>query len=148
MEFLQPRSLEEALAAKAERPEAVPIAGLALDAGPTTTALSGARQELLDALRRALDAALSAGATTVEVKLEAPGTLARTSSERAGRRERVPRETSRSGRPVRPRQPPSSPLASSAASRSTRARSSPLSVSSSQVASTPSSAIATMSSQR
>src|SRR4029453_17979641 len=27
MEFLQPRSLEEALAAKAERPEAVPIAG-------------------------------------------------------------------------------------------------------------------------
>jgi hypothetical protein len=72
MEFLQPRSLEEALAAKAERPEAVPIAGLALDAGPTTTALSGVRQELLDALRRALDAALSAGATTVEVKLEGP----------------------------------------------------------------------------
>src|SRR4029450_5684313 len=27
MEFLQPRSLEEALAAKAQRPEAVPIAG-------------------------------------------------------------------------------------------------------------------------
>jgi len=46
--------------------------GLALDAGPTTTALSGARQEVLDALRRVLDAALSAGATTVEVKLEVP----------------------------------------------------------------------------
>ena len=46
--------------------------GLALDAGPTTTALSGARREVLDALRQVLDAALSAGATTVEVKLEVP----------------------------------------------------------------------------
>ena len=50
--------------------EAAVQTGLALDAGPTTTALSGARQEVLDALRRVLDAALSAGATTVEVKLE------------------------------------------------------------------------------
>jgi uncharacterized protein YqgV (UPF0045/DUF77 family) len=46
--------------------------GLALDAGPTTTALSGARSEVLDALRRVLDAALSGGATTVEVRLEVP----------------------------------------------------------------------------
>jgi uncharacterized protein YqgV (UPF0045/DUF77 family) len=46
--------------------------GLALDAGPTTTALSGARRDVLDALRQVLDAALSAGATTVEVKLEVP----------------------------------------------------------------------------
>jgi uncharacterized protein YqgV (UPF0045/DUF77 family) len=46
--------------------------GLALDAGPNTTALSGAKQEVLDALLRVLDAALSAGATTVEVKLEVP----------------------------------------------------------------------------
>jgi uncharacterized protein YqgV (UPF0045/DUF77 family) len=46
--------------------------GLALDAGPTTTALSGARDEVLDALRRVLAATLSAGATTVEVKLEVP----------------------------------------------------------------------------
>jgi uncharacterized protein YqgV (UPF0045/DUF77 family) len=46
--------------------------GLALDTGPTTTALSGARREVLDALSRVLDAALSAGATTVEVKLEVP----------------------------------------------------------------------------
>jgi uncharacterized protein YqgV (UPF0045/DUF77 family) len=46
--------------------------GLALDTGPNTTALSGARREVLDALSRVLDAALSAGATTVEVKLEAP----------------------------------------------------------------------------
>ena len=46
--------------------------GLALDTGPTTTALSGARQEVLDALRRVLDAALSAGATSGEGKLEVP----------------------------------------------------------------------------
>ena len=46
--------------------------GLALDAGPTTTALSGARSDVLDALHRVLDAALSAGATIVEVKLEVP----------------------------------------------------------------------------
>ena len=46
--------------------------GLALDAGPNTTALSGSKQEVLDALGRVLDAALAAGATTVEVKLEVP----------------------------------------------------------------------------
>jgi uncharacterized protein YqgV (UPF0045/DUF77 family) len=52
--------------------EAAAQTGLALDTGPTTTALSGARREVLDALSRVLDAALSAGATTVEVKLEVP----------------------------------------------------------------------------
>jgi hypothetical protein len=46
--------------------------GLALDAGRTTTALSGARREVLDALSLVLDAALAAGATTVEVRLEVP----------------------------------------------------------------------------
>ena len=46
--------------------------GLALDTGPTSTALSGARGEVLDALSRVLDAALGAGATTVEVRLEVP----------------------------------------------------------------------------
>ena len=46
--------------------------GLALDTGPTATALSGARREVLDALSRVLDAALSAGAGTIEVKLEVP----------------------------------------------------------------------------
>jgi uncharacterized protein YqgV (UPF0045/DUF77 family) len=52
--------------------EAAAQTGLALDTGPTTTALSGARGEVLDALSRVLDAALSAGATTVEVRLEVP----------------------------------------------------------------------------
>ena len=46
--------------------------GLALDAGPATTALSGAKAEVLDALRRVVDAALAAGAFTVQVKLEVP----------------------------------------------------------------------------
>jgi uncharacterized protein YqgV (UPF0045/DUF77 family) len=46
--------------------------GLALDTGPTTTAISGARGEVLDALTQVLHAALSAGATTVDVRLEVP----------------------------------------------------------------------------
>ena len=46
--------------------------GLALDTGPATTALSGARREVLDALSRVLAAALDAGATAVEVRLEIP----------------------------------------------------------------------------
>jgi hypothetical protein len=46
--------------------------GLALDAGPDTTALSGARREVLDALHRVVDAAIDAGAATVEVRLQVP----------------------------------------------------------------------------
>jgi hypothetical protein len=46
--------------------------GLARDAGPVTTALSGAKAEVLDALRAVLDAALAAGAVTVDVRLEVP----------------------------------------------------------------------------
>jgi uncharacterized protein YqgV (UPF0045/DUF77 family) len=52
--------------------EAAAATGLALDTGPATTALSGARGEVLDALAKVLDAALSAGATTVDVRLEVP----------------------------------------------------------------------------
>ena len=52
--------------------EAAAATGLALDTGPTTTALSGARGEVLDALAKVLDAALGAGATTVDVRLEVP----------------------------------------------------------------------------
>ena len=52
--------------------EAAAETGLALDTGPNTTALSGAKREVLDALHRVLDAALAAGATTVQVKLEVP----------------------------------------------------------------------------
>jgi uncharacterized protein YqgV (UPF0045/DUF77 family) len=46
--------------------------GLALDAGPDTTALSGARREVLDALHRVVDAAIDAGTATVEVRLQVP----------------------------------------------------------------------------
>jgi uncharacterized protein YqgV (UPF0045/DUF77 family) len=46
--------------------------GLAIDAGSDATALSGARHEVLDALHRVLDAALDAGAATVEVTLRVP----------------------------------------------------------------------------
>jgi uncharacterized protein YqgV (UPF0045/DUF77 family) len=52
--------------------EAAAATGLALDTGPATTALSGARGEVLDALAKVLDAALAAGATTVDVRLEVP----------------------------------------------------------------------------
>ena len=64
-------ALEDDQAVRAGR-QAAADTGLALDTGPTTTALSGARGEVLDALAKVLDAALSAGATTVEVKLEVP----------------------------------------------------------------------------
>jgi hypothetical protein len=46
--------------------------GLALDAGPDRTALSGARREVLEVLHRVLDAALTAGAITVDVSLQVP----------------------------------------------------------------------------
>ena len=59
-------------AAVAAGRQAAAEAGIAVDAGPNTTALSGARREVLDALRLVLDAALSAGAATVEVRLEVP----------------------------------------------------------------------------
>jgi uncharacterized protein YqgV (UPF0045/DUF77 family) len=62
--------------------EAAAETGLALDTGPNTTALSGAKREVLDALHRVLDATLAAGATTVQVKLEVP----RDSREDAGNR--------------------------------------------------------------
>jgi uncharacterized protein YqgV (UPF0045/DUF77 family) len=52
--------------------EAAAATGIALDTGPGTTALAGARDEVLDGLRPLLEAALDAGAMTVTVKLEAP----------------------------------------------------------------------------
>jgi hypothetical protein len=52
--------------------EAATVTGIALDTGPGTTALSGARAEVLDGLRTLVEAALDAGAATVSVTLEAP----------------------------------------------------------------------------
>ena len=48
--------------------------GLAHEAGPETTVLSGGRSEVLEATRRVIEASLDAGAHTVEVKVEAEGT--------------------------------------------------------------------------
>jgi hypothetical protein len=45
---------------------------LALDAGPDELALSGARDEVLGALRGVVVAALDAGAFQLDVKFEAP----------------------------------------------------------------------------
>jgi uncharacterized protein YqgV (UPF0045/DUF77 family) len=47
--------------------------GLAREAGPETIVLAGGREEVLQALRRVIEAALDAGASTVEVRVEAEG---------------------------------------------------------------------------
>jgi uncharacterized protein YqgV (UPF0045/DUF77 family) len=47
--------------------------GLAHESGPGSTLLSGGRAEVLDALRRVIDASLDAGAHIVQVKVEAQG---------------------------------------------------------------------------
>jgi hypothetical protein len=52
--------------------EAAADTGLALDAGPTTTALAGAGVEVLDTLHRDLDDGGAGGQDGVEVKLEVP----------------------------------------------------------------------------
>jgi hypothetical protein len=60
---------QEALAAALD--VAAP-SGLAREAGPGVTALSGSRPEVLDALRDVVMAALDAGAWRLDVRLEAP----------------------------------------------------------------------------
>jgi uncharacterized protein YqgV (UPF0045/DUF77 family) len=47
--------------------------GLAHESGPGSTVLSGGRSEVLEALRRVIDASLDAGAHIVQVKVEAQG---------------------------------------------------------------------------
>ena len=47
--------------------------GLAHEAGPETMVLAGGRREVLDAATRVLEAALDAGASGVELKIEAQG---------------------------------------------------------------------------
>ena len=46
--------------------------GLAVEAGPHGTGLAGPRDEVLDALRRVVEAAIDAGAESFEIKLEMP----------------------------------------------------------------------------
>ena len=55
----------------AARAAAAP-SGLARDAGPEETLLSGPRAEVMAALNAAVDAALDAGAHRIDVRLDAP----------------------------------------------------------------------------
>jgi uncharacterized protein YqgV (UPF0045/DUF77 family) len=52
---------------------AASASGLAHESGPGSTLLSGARTEVLDALRNVIEASLDAGAHIVQVKVEAQG---------------------------------------------------------------------------
>jgi uncharacterized protein YqgV (UPF0045/DUF77 family) len=47
--------------------------GLAHESGPGRTVLSGGRTEVLEALRKVIEASLDAGAHIVQVKVEAEG---------------------------------------------------------------------------
>jgi uncharacterized protein YqgV (UPF0045/DUF77 family) len=47
--------------------------GLAHEAGPETTVLTGGRREVLEAAIRVVEASLDAGARAVEMKIEAQG---------------------------------------------------------------------------
>ena len=51
--------------------------GLAHEAGPETTVLSGGRSEVLEAARKVIEASLDAGARVVQVKVEVEGDAAR-----------------------------------------------------------------------
>lgn len=46
--------------------------GLAVEVGPFGTGLAGPREEVLDALRAVVEAAMDAGAHSIQVKLEMP----------------------------------------------------------------------------
>ena len=50
--------------------------GLAHEAGPETTVLSGGRSEVLEATRKVIEASLDAGAHAVQVEVEAQGDAA------------------------------------------------------------------------
>jgi uncharacterized protein YqgV (UPF0045/DUF77 family) len=53
--------------------QAASDSGLAQEAGPETTVLSGERAEVLEATRKVIEASLDAGAHVVQVKIEAEG---------------------------------------------------------------------------
>ena len=56
--------------------QAASDSGLAHEAGPETTVLAGGRSEVLEAVRKVIEASLDAGAHVVEVKVEAQGEAA------------------------------------------------------------------------
>ena len=56
--------------------QAASDSGLAHEAGPETTVLAGGRSEVLEAMRKVIEASLDAGANEVQVKVEAQGDAA------------------------------------------------------------------------
>ncbi len=52
--------------------EAAGASGLAVQTGPTTMALSGAHDAVLDALRGVIDATVRGGGRTLELRIEVP----------------------------------------------------------------------------
>jgi uncharacterized protein YqgV (UPF0045/DUF77 family) len=62
---------EESPAIAAAR-EAASASGIAWDTGPATTALSGARAEVLTALTQVIEAAVETGAARLTIAIEAP----------------------------------------------------------------------------
>ena len=56
--------------------QAASDSGLAHEAGPETTVLSGGRSEVLEATRKVIEASLDAGAHAVQVEVEAQGDAA------------------------------------------------------------------------
>lgn len=69
--FPDPRAGQSPQAQVEAALRAVGEAGLAVhEAGPDSTVLSGGREEVLDAVRWVMEAALEAGAKTVEVSVE------------------------------------------------------------------------------
>ena len=72
------REAEESPQAQIEAAkQAASDSGLAHEAGPETTVLSGGRSEVLEATRKVIEASLDAGAHVVQVKIEAEGDSAR-----------------------------------------------------------------------
>jgi uncharacterized protein YqgV (UPF0045/DUF77 family) len=57
--------------------EAAGDSGLAREAGPETTALSGERSEVLEAMLKVIEASLDAGAHAVQVNVETEGDSSR-----------------------------------------------------------------------
>jgi uncharacterized protein YqgV (UPF0045/DUF77 family) len=52
--------------------DAARASGLAIEVGPTRTGLAGPRAEVLEGLRKVMDAAIEAGARSIEIKVEVP----------------------------------------------------------------------------
>jgi uncharacterized protein YqgV (UPF0045/DUF77 family) len=53
--------------------DAAEASGLALEVGPRGTGLSGDRGKVLDALRAVVNSAIDAGARSIDIKIEVPG---------------------------------------------------------------------------